>query len=521
MKTKILIFLALATILFSCKSQQKFNAKIKAKHAPEELIKDLEIVRNSLEENHPGVYLYTSKKELDFKFDSLKKTLNDSLVPLQFYRELAPIVAAVKCGHTKLFFPGIQLNKFQKDSIKKEGLKPLSQLFYFVDSNRLFIKAVSDKSLVAPIKGSEILAIDGKPASEIIKKTKSLYSSDGYNTTFYDQVLDKSFDAYYYLGYGKSDSSKLTLKRAESTFNYIIKTIKPAKGEKKLLTPEEIGKKKITDKQARKLKLKNRYKGSDDFGNPLLDLKFDSVLNSTAIMTVKSFSFNKSNFRKFFRESFEELKEKNIQHLILDVRNNGGGNLMDCNRLFRYLYNQPHQYTGRAYMNNAYLHSIKYQEISPFLKVAKIISYPISVVANIFLTHKDSIGIYGYIPTTHQKKPLKKGFENDLIVLTNGYSFSATSLLCANLQEVGRGKFVGEETGGGYNQCTAGSIPYIKLPNTGLKLRLPLKVIQITDQRKLYGRGVFPEYEVKESFEDVLHKRDIILNKAKELVKAQ
>ncbi|MBK0381429.1 S41 family peptidase [Pedobacter sp. SD-b] len=518
MKLKYTYLFFLIIILFSCKSQQKINKKIRAKYSPTELKQDLEIVRNSLEKNHPGVYWYISKKYLDFKFDSLKSTLKDSLIPLQFYRELAPVVASIKCGHTKLFFPGVELNKFQKDSIKKAGLKPLSQLLYFVDNNRIFIKAVNVKSLVKPIKGAEILAIDGNKASDIIKKTQSLYSSDGYNKTFYNRVLDKSFDAYYYLSYGKRDSSILTLKRADSTYTYIIKTIKPSKEEKQLLTPEEIGKKKIADKQALKLKLKNRYKGSDDFGNPLLDLKYDSVINSTAIMTVKSFSFNRSNFRKFFRESFEDLKSKNTQHLILDLRNNGGGNLLYCNRLFRYLYNQPHQYTGRAYMNHGYFKSIKYKEASSFSKIASIIFFPITAISNLILTHKDSIGIYGYIPTAHIRKPLKSVFNKDLIVITNGYSFSATSLLAANLQEVNRGTFVGEETGGGYNQCTAGSIPYVKLPHTGLKLRLPLRVIQITDKRNLYGRGVFPKYEVHVNFNDALNKRDVMMEKAKSLL---
>jgi len=99
-------------------------------------------------------------------------------------------------------------------------------------------------------------------------------------------------------------------------------------------------------------------------------------------------------------------------------------------------------------------------------------------------------------------------------VLTNGYSFSATSLLSANLQSVNRGTFIGQETGGGYNQCTAGRIPFLNLPNTGLKLRLPLKVIQITEKRKLYGKGVFPKYEVKESFEEVLKGKDLVMDEA-------
>ncbi len=516
MKTTLITLLFATSLIFSCTSKKAFNAKIRAKHSPTELQQDLSIAKSSLAKNHPGLYWYVSKNDLDFKFDSLKKSLKDSLTSLEFYRQLAPVVASVKCGHTRLVYPGIKPSKFQKDSLKKSGGLALSQLYYFVDSNRLFIQSVNNKKWVDTLKGAEILAIDSVPASAIIKKTQRLYSSDGYNQTFYPAVLSRSFDVYYYLTYGKSDSSKLTLNKGDSLYYHPLKTIKPIKEKKELTTPEEIGKKKIADKQAKKLKQKNRYKGIDKSGEPLLDLKYDSVDNKIAIITVKSFSFDHANFRKFFRESFKELKEKNIEHLILDVRNNGGGSLMACNRLFRYLYNQPHQFTGKAYTKNSYLKNIKYEDKSATVKVLGVITYPLSILSKIILERKDSIGYYSYIPTAHSVKPLKNVYDGRLSVLINGYSFSATSLLSANLQSVKRGTFIGEETGGGYNQCSAGRIPYLNLPNTGLKLRLPIKVIDIVDKRELYGRGVFPDVVVEENFEDVLKKRDVVMEKAKQ-----
>ncbi len=515
MKTTLITLLFTSSLILSCTSKKAFNTKITSKHSPTELQQDLSIAKSSLEQNHPGLYWYISKKDLDFKFDSLKKTLKDSLTSLEFYRKLAPVVASVKCGHTKMTYPGIKVSKFQKDSLKKAGDRPLSQLYYFVDSNRLFIKSVNKKELLDTLKGAEILSIDNIPTSEIIEKCESLYSSDGYNQTFYPAVLTRSFDVYYYLNYGKSDSSKLSLKRTDSTYNFTVKKINPPKKEKKLATPEEVGKKKIADKQAKKLKRKKRYKGIDKFGEPLLDLKYDSVNNQTAIITVKSFSFDHANFRKFFRQSFKEIKDKNIDHLILDVRNNGGGSLMACNRLFRYLYNQPHQFTGKAYTKNSYLKHIKYQDKPATVKALGIITYPLSILSKLILERKDSIGYYSYIPTAHSVKPLKNVYEGKLSVLINGYSFSATSLLSANLQSVKRGTFIGEETGGGYNQCSAGRIPYLNLPNTGLKLRLPIKVIDIVKKRELYGRGVFPDVIIRERLEDLLNKRDVVMEKAK------
>jgi hypothetical protein len=514
-KFTYLYLIITASILFSCVSKEKFNGKIRAKHSLSELKEDLEVIKLSLEEGHPGLYWYISKEQLDFKFDSIGSLLTDATTSIQFYHMVAPLVAEVKCGHTRLVYPGIKLTKFQKDSVKKAGSSPLSQVYYFIDSNKIFVRAANNKELINSIKATEILAIDSIPAEEIVKKTKLLFGSDGYNQTFYDHVLTKSFAAYYYLQFGRKDSSILQLKKInkpDSVYNYVLKTFKSAKpsGEVNKLTPEEIKKRDLEKKLAKKQKRKDKYKGFDTDGSPILSLKYDTLLNSTAIMKVKSFSADAANHNKFFKESFAELKEKGIQNLILDLRDNGGGRLTACNKLFRYLYDKPHQYTGRSSMASRYFTTSKYIDHkglngyrSPF---------------RMLFVKKDTAGFYTWLPTSKELKPLENSFDKNLIVLVNGYSFSATSLLSANLQQVNRGIFVGEETGGGYNKCTAGTMPYINLPNTKLRLRLPLKVIQTTNQRSLEGRGVFPKYEVLETIEDVLAKKDVVMDKAQGLI---
>ena len=223
---------------------------------------------------------------------------------------------------------------------------------------------------------------------------------------------------------------------------------------------------------------------------------------------------NKLNISKINKLNDYLLEEKNIDCLVLDLRDNGGGNLMACNKLFRYLYNQRHQYTGKAYTKNSYLKRIKHRDNTLLVKTIGTVFYPLGSVSALIFERKDSLGYYTYLPKANERKPLKNVFNGDLKVLINGYSFSATSLLSANLQSVKRGIFIGEETGGGYNQCSAGSIPFVNLPNTGLKLRLPLKVIDIVKKRDWYGRGVFPDIQVKEHFEDVIKKKDVAMAEA-------
>ncbi|WP_169303288.1 S41 family peptidase [Pedobacter cryophilus] len=475
-----------------------------SKHSPDQLQKDLSIIKTSLEEAHPGVYWYIKKEKLDFKFDSIKSLLKDSMNSVEFYRLTAPLVSEVKCGHTRLIHPGLKLNKEQKAAIKKKGEAPITQLKYKVEGNQLFVVS-ANKALTHIKPAMEILSIDSISTPTIINSLKKLYSSDGYNTTFYDEVLNKTFPNYYYLAYPKKDSSLFILKDSSGLCGEWIYNLKPKPAVKKQSEEEKIKQKELA-KQQKRVDKKNRYKGFDEQKKPLLDFKIDSTLNSTAVLKVKSFSFSHSNFKRFFKETFTTIQNEKIEHLILDLRGNGGGNLMYCNLLFRYLYNQPHKFTGRASMATRYFSTGKYVDHTLINRFTGIFPF--------IFVKKDNQGFYDKLPTDKAKKPKKLTYNGNLEVLINGYSFSATSLLSSNLKKVNRGIFIGEETGGGFNQCTAGSIPLLSLPNTGLKLRLPLKVIQIAEPIDLKGRGVFPDIEVKTTLEDILKGKDVVMEKA-------
>src|SRR3954468_9871260 len=70
------------------------------KFEPKQLQEDFQIARHSLEEGHPGLYRHTSKDELDRLFGQAEKSLNRPMDSYEFYRVIAPTIAAIKCGHT-------------------------------------------------------------------------------------------------------------------------------------------------------------------------------------------------------------------------------------------------------------------------------------------------------------------------------------------------------------------------------------------------------------------------------------
>jgi hypothetical protein len=182
-----------------------------------------------LTKGHPGVYWYIGKRELDFKFDSLKKTINTSLTTKEFYKKLAPLVAEVKCGHTRLILVTKKLTKNQKDSVAKLS-KPINQFSYKVIANKLYVTSLNKKSNEVK-KGNEILSIEGVYSTEIINNLEKNYASDGYNQTFKQAVLNRAFVNWYNSIYENKDTLNFKIKGTDSTFNVKLTTVK--KEEKK------------------------------------------------------------------------------------------------------------------------------------------------------------------------------------------------------------------------------------------------------------------------------------------------
>src|SRR4051794_15030974 len=91
------------------------SAAAQQKLTPEQMQEDFRVLRSALDEGHPGVYRYRSKPEMDRIFDAAAARLNEPMTALKFYRVAAPVVGAIKCGHTSLALP----RELQRDIVAK------------------------------------------------------------------------------------------------------------------------------------------------------------------------------------------------------------------------------------------------------------------------------------------------------------------------------------------------------------------------------------------------------------------
>jgi C-terminal processing protease CtpA/Prc len=106
-------------------------------------------------------------------------------------------------------------------------------------------------------------------------------------------------------------------------------------------------------------------------------------------------------------------------------------------------------------------------------------------------------------------------------VLTGGSSFSATSMLLANLKGLSNVQIIGEETGGVAYGNNGVFIPDLILPNTKLRMRLPTYRIINNIHFSNNGKGVLPDVEIKPTQSSVLYNKDVKMEKAIELIQKE
>jgi len=237
-------------------------------------------------------------------------------------------------------------------------------------------------------------------------------------------------------------------------------------------------------------------------------LQIDTA-NRTAVMDVNTFSRG-YRLKHFFRRSFRQLHDNDTKYLIIDLRGNGGGNVMNSTMLSKYLIDKPFKLADSLYAISRHNEYGKHVE-----------NYFFNRVFMFFVTKKRADGNYhfGYFERHYFKPKKKYHFDGQTYILIGGNSFSATCLFTESVIHEDNVIVVGEETGGGAYGNTAWLIPDVVLPETKVRFRLPLFRLVIDKNNPKSGRGVLPEVEVKPTVEAIKNGSDYKMDKVKELIK--
>lgn len=193
-------------------------------------------------------------------------------------------------------------------------------------------------------------------------------------------------------------------------------------------------------------------------------------------LKIKSFTGN--NFTGEFDKIYPEIEKTNS--LIIDLRDNGGGNSGFADYITRHLSDSP----------------VKMGNWNSRMYVAAHGSWGFSQE--------------WYMQTPHDLKPVqgKSRYTNPITVLVNATTFSSAENFCVTFRGMNRGKIIGTPTGG----STGNPIGI----NLGFDIYAQICTKNDLDVagNKFIGIGIIPDIEAKETADIFLNGKDVVLETA-------
>ncbi|MGD1947824.1 MAG: S41 family peptidase [Croceivirga sp.] len=489
--TRLRVFILLMFFLsiksFSQKASRLSNPVIEKSL----LLEDLKILKENLEKAHPGLYNYTNKKEMDDFFESLKDSILGDMTSIDFFRLIAPLSNKIRNGHTILVPP----SKWEDFVITDAKLLPFD--LYYHDEQIYVLRNLSHHSEI--VGGSVLKTINGRSAKVLFDFMVDRWFKDGYNKTRPQEIVEEEYRFLYSHFFGPSDS-------------YHIEIISPEGKQQRFQVDG------ITENEFQNILKRNFGVEYVPWWRRTPELMDLTITDDTAHLKISLFnnamkSTDGKRFGKFVDKSFEKISKNNIQHLILDLRGNAGGDVNPQLKLLEHLVKTPFHLYKEVFANTRELPNPEYYEFDMISRMEFKKNFENEKTGNVY-NMKSQLG---YEPEPH--KPSENLFDGNLYVLIDGWSFSATGEVCGILKEHRKNEiFIGEETGGNPVTNISGIQTFMTLPHSKCRILICLVSYTTAVTYDNDGHGVQPDYEIRNSVYDILKGYDKVLEMAKNLI---
>ncbi len=446
-----------------------FNISVFAqKLSAEQAKSDLTFCYDVLKVAHPSLYRYTKEEEYNWVYDFLKRGIVDSIDRSELAEKVNVLLSTARCVHTSA----------------SNSFTPYSKHYFnfnlIISKGKLYARNI--KELSPDTSLIKIISINNIPTIEIVSRMMMLKSGDGFSNTFNEAILSDRFNSFFNVLYkvpvicSVEFETKAGIKKIpiERTLKYTAKSID--------FTWEPWAN---ADSMNAAYLLKNK--------------------NYKAVRVLRITSFKK-NSKAFYQRIFAKMEQDSVKKLVIDLRGNKGGNIYHAFELLNHLI--PQDLT-------MYAEREKNIELGKYLKFKGYAQWYLGkllydVYPNGQRWSEGNIKKYRY----SFKSKKSKNFNPELIVLIDGQSVSSASLTAAYLKFYTKAKFIGNETGGTFAGNNGRAFPEVILPNSGIKIRVPLHRINYFPGVPDAGKGVVPDVYLNELYnkkdQEIFFKRQIL-----------
>jgi hypothetical protein len=440
---------------------------------PEQAQEDFDVLHRALAEAHGGYTRFVSNPDLEQRLAAHRARLTRPLSQLEFAGVLSEALAELRDGHARL-----ELDPATATALTTAPQLPLR---LSLEQDRLIIRLNDSPTERALAPGMEIVSINGRSSSDLMRTLLPKVAGDGFIETGRRYRLAQDFPRLYWLFIAQPATFTVVAREAGGT----------------LVTATLPG---VTDLERRSVSnavnatfAQNAVRLDGPPGRIALEF-----LDSGRVARLRVRAFDGQTFVATLDSAFRELRVRGTQALILDLRGSGGGVEEYGARLVSYFVDRPFHYFDRIHLTT----------IAPSFATW----LPRTFDATRAGTVVDPTGGFRLTPALHpalaEQQPVPNGFSGRLVVLIDGGSFSTTADVAALLRSHNRAVFVGEETAGTYEGNTSGLNALIVLPHSRLRHKVMMYGFWNAVTPVHGGRGVIPDHPVPWRVADILAGRD-------------
>ncbi|GAB5472263.1 MAG: S41 family peptidase [Maribacter sp.] len=480
-------------------SEQIVDITSLKKIEPQKLLEDYALIEKMVLDVHPGTYRYNSKREINQALVKLKEKFSNPLTLQEVYLATSELMAQLKCDHTKAGFnnQGKVINSiihYQEDKL------PFT--FKWIE-DKMVIDYDASENKILP-RGTLVYHINGVQAKNIKDQLMPLVGADGAtdkNRTYKLEINGydfryNAFDIFYPLVFPLDNSEvELTVQLPNQKVKKSIKVTTVSRDERADI-------------------LASRY---PNFPNSRDDLwSFEIVSDDVAILKLNSFGLMgwkamTIDYKKFLADAFEQLRTEKIDNLILDIRENNGGNDEMANELFSYLAESSIHLNreGRTrYVDFP-------MELKPYVQTWGDNPWYFNLNPK---EAKTEDGYYVFKNNFNQslKKTDKEVYRGKSYLLISAANTSLAFYTAYRFKKQKLGLLIGQQTGGNLNDINGGQILFLRLPNSKIEIDFPVMGGFSNDKQP--DSGVIPDIQIKNTLRSFRENRDLEMEKAFELI---
>ena len=402
----------------------------------EQAQRDLRILRRALVDLHPGLYRYATPAQIEAGFAAAQAEVAAGASRAQLYLLATRLAAAVRCGHTWTN-PSNQPPAVQA----LLGRQTLPLVLRFVEGR---ILVAASASTVVPA-GSELLAIDGRTPTEIAAALLPYLRADGSSDGKRLAQLDDDAN-----GGAMQRLFPLLFPPAPAGWRVLLA------GGREMSVPA------MTAAERERALQAAGWRAPD----PAWRLRVDGA---TAVLTLPTFAFwdRKFDGAAFLDRTFDELRERGVNRLVIDLRANEGGDDAMGRALLAHLIAAPHTQPGGR-RESAY-------ERVPYVLARYLDTWDFG-----FFDRTGQVmptgGRNWRLPDSPPRvvEPVAQPYAGRVVALVGPQNSSAGFLLARDLKASGAATLLGQPTGGNLRGLNGGQLAWITLPASGVAVDIPL-----------------------------------------------